>query len=306
MLTTVTEPPRFDERIEALMERGARLLAAERYEDARGTYLEAEGLARQLGSSHAEDRAFVSRSAVQMAIERGLPQELMQRHREILMSGEDPVNCLLAAYNIARAYEFAKEVRKGLFYAQIALDRSRLLDRPDDIASSHNQIGNFLLAQSRFEEACKEYEEGLALLPPDASVDKALILTNLGYARIVLGRSDGLSLIYQSLRLLHRLGARRETIFPHLDLCFGLLEVGSYRHALRHGVRALALAEEAGEHDSIKHALFLLGEVAQESGDPSLAREHFRRLQERYFPASPHLADLLLTVDVRKLINLKA
>ncbi len=306
MPTMLTEQTRFDERFEALMLEGARHLAAERYDAAQDSYAEAEQLARELASAPAEDRAFVSRWAVRMALDRGLPPDALHRMREIVMAGKNLVNSWLAAYNIARAYEFGKELRKGLFYAQIALDRSRLLDSAERLASSHNQIGNFLLAQSRFEEACKEYEEALSLLAPEASRRQALILTNFGYARVVLGRTDGLAAIYRSLRMLHALGARRETIFPHLDLCFGLLEAGRCEHALRHGVRALVLAEEAGEDDSIRHALFLLGEAAQQSGNPELAREHFRRLQERYFPTSPHLADLLLTVDVRKLINLKA
>ena len=305
--TALDELP-FDERFEALLERGRVHLEAERYEEALRCYEEAEEAAHRHGERRAEDCAFVSRWAVRIATERGLPAEPLQRLREILMAGDDDANSWLAAYNIARAYEFAKEHRKGLFYARIALDRARLLGATDWLASSRNQIGNFLLAESRFEQACEEYAEALALLQGEArTLRHAKIFDNLGYAFVVIGRvHEGLGLLYRSLRILRTLGAHREQIFPQLDLCFALLEVDRHELALKHGASALALAEEAGESDSIKHALFLMGEAAQQCGDAAMARETFERLQQRYFPDSSYLPDVLLTVDVRKLVNLKA
>lgn len=306
MLTTTIEHPPFDERIEALLERGRSEHAAERLAEAIDAFCEAERLAEELGDRRAADRAFLNRCTCTLKLERSLEPAAIQRLREILMAGEDVMNCFLGAYDLARAYECFKEHRKGLFYARIALDRSLVLGAEEFLAPSHNQIGNFLLAESRFQEACEEYAQALDLLPPEPAVPRGLILTNLGYAKVVLGQYDGLALIYRSLRMLRSLGVRRERIFPHLDLCFALFEVGRYRHALRHGARALALAEEAAEHDSIKHALYLLGETAQQSGDPESALELFKRLQERYFPDASYLPDVLMTVDVRKLINLRA
>lgn len=305
-MTTVDQHDRF----ERLLEEGRRHLAAERLDEALRTYERAERLAQERGDGRAADLAFVNRCAVLIPMTRvqGLPGEVMNRLREILMAGRDDVNCRLAAYNIARTFEFTKEHRKGLFYARIALDRSQMLGVADWIASSHNQIGNFLLAESRFEEARKEYEAALALLAGDeASVRLAAIHDNLGYAQVVLGSvSEGLRLLYGSVRTLLRLEARRERILPHLSLSFALLEIGRFRHALQHGLKALRLAEAAGEEDSIKHALFLIGEAAHQSGDPDAARRYFARLQERYFPDAGYLPDVLLTVDVRQLINLKA
>lgn len=303
---TANEP--FDPRFEALIKRGRAHLEADRLEEALRVFEEAEGLAGELDDPRAADRAYSNRCAVLIAVDRGLPPESLQRLREILMAGDDGVTSWLAAYNIARAYEFAKEHRKGLFYARIALDRACLLETSDWVASSRNQIGNFLLAESKFDAACEEYESALALLPPDqGSVRQAAIFDNLGYAYVVLGRLEqGLALLYRSLRRLRALGGHRETILPHLSLCYALIEQGKHRHALRHGARALALAEEAGEEDSVKHALFLLGEAAQHTGDPATARELFERLQERFFPDAAHLVDVLLAVDVRKLINLRA
>lgn len=305
-MTTIDDSER---ALERLLEEGRQHLAEERLEEALHTYGEAEALAEARGDGRASDLAFVNRCSVLISMTRalGLPGEDMNRLREILMAGRDDVNCFLAAYNVARTFEFVKEHRKGLFYARIALERSQVVGSSDWLASSHNQIGNLLLAESRFEEACGEYEKALHLLPPEASRRKALILTNLGYALVVLERPEqGLRLIYESLRTLRSLGVRREQVTPHLDLCFALLEVGRFRHAVRHGTRALALAEEADEPDSVKQALFLLGEATHQAAGAHEAREFFERLQRRYFPEASYLTDILLTVDVRKLINLKA
>lgn len=307
MPTTVSAT--FDPRFEALIDQGRDLLAAERWEEALAAYRRAEEVAESLGDDRAADRAFANVCAMLLSIRRhdGVSAERTHRLREILIAGGDEVNCRLAAYNLARTYEFGKELRKGLFYARIALDRSKILTVPDWIASSHNQIGNLLLAESRFEEASAEYRQALLLLEDEVSARRALILTNLGYAEVVLGRlRPGIAHCYESLRSLMRQDAGREQIVPRLDLCFALLELGRLRHALRHGARALALAEEHGEHDTIKLALFLLGEILQQAGDSERARDYFSKLQARYFPESRDLPDILLTIDVRKLINLKA
>lgn len=303
-------PMEFDEsyeaRFDALLERGRAERAAERLETALQAFVDAERLAEDVGDRRRLDRAFINRCALLIERDWRLPAEHVHRLRQTLMSADDDVNSRLAAYNMALAYECSKEHRKGLFYARIALDRSRILGTAEWLASSHNQMGNLLLAESRFEEALGEYEEALKHLPSEPSRRKALILTNLGYARVVLGLDRGLELLYTSLRMLRSLGIRRDQVFPHLDLCFALMERGRHRHAMKHGAKALAVAEEAGESEAVKHALFLLGEVAQEIGDPARARALFERLQERFFPEIPRLADMLLTLDVRNLVNLKA
>lgn len=299
-----------DVRFEELLERGRAEFAAERLGEALATFERVERLAEERDDSIAADRAWLNRCAVLTAMQKvhAVGGRVLHRMRSILTDDGDPVNSRLAAYNIAKAYELTRDYRKGLFYARIALDRSCALGAPEWLASSHNQLGNLLLAQSRFEEGCEEYRRALELVEADGDpLTRAVLHDNLGYALVVLGRHrDGLGLLYSSLRCLRKLGNRREQVFPHLGLCFAHLELGRYRDAARHGVRALALAEELGESVSIQYALFLLGEAAQLSGDVEAARAHFLRLQRRYFPDNPHLPDILLSVGVRGLINLKA
>ena len=58
--------------------------------------------------------------------------------------------------------------------------------------------------------------------------------------------------------------------------------------------------------DSIKNALYLLGEAATLAGHQETARTYFARLQREFYPEAAYLPGFLLAVDVRKLINLHA
>jgi tetratricopeptide (TPR) repeat protein len=276
-----------------------------RLEEALGIFDELLAWARRYGTTEQADRAFCNRAAVAVVLGRG-ESELLPL-RTILLGSEDPVNCRLAAYNIARHYELTKNHQKALFYARIACERAEKLGRQDWVASSRNLIGNVLLAESFVDKAAKEFEAALELMPPETSVWRARILDNLGYCRILQHRfSEGYSLLYRSLAVLRRHRAERYLISTHLDLCFAHLETAHYRHARRHGETALRLAECMRESDALKNALYLLGECANLSGDVLGACRFFSRLQEEFFPEVSYLPGFLLAVDVRKLVNLHA
>lgn len=293
---------------EELRLRGFQAVEAGHLEEAEQLLEEALAWARQSGEPNLVDLALCNRAAV--AIDLGGGERELPRLREILMRGADPVNCRIAAYNIARYYDLNKQFKKALFYAQIARDRSEHLGRQEWLASSHNQIGNLLLAESFFEKACREFEQALALSlddAADAEVRRAMIKDNLGYCYIVLGRlKEGFRLLIDSYRSLRRFGATRYAVEPRVSLCFAYLEAGRPRRALLCGQSALVLAEVEGAPYAIKNLLYLLGEAANLSGDLDLARHYFNRLQREFYPDAGYLPDFLLAIDVRKLINLKA
>ncbi len=299
-----------DSCFDELIERGRAEVQSGALDTALETFERAEQLAREQSQTTAADRAWLNRCTVLIAMQspQGQTETLLRRMRSILTLSEDQSNRWLAAYNIAQAYELTDDHRKGLFYARVALDRARILDSTERLASSYNQLGLLLLATSRFEEAGEAFEQALGLLPPGgASVRRAAIEDNLGYVQVVQGALDeGFRLLYSSLRALRSLGNRREQVFPHLRLCFAHLEADRHRDALRHGLHALALAEEFDETVSIQYALFLLGEAAQRGGDLDTARAHFQQLQERYYPGQDNLSGVLMTLDVCNLINLRA
>src|SRR5215207_5620654 len=236
---------------EELRSRGEREIQAGRLEEAAEILDQALAWVREQGDQRLVDLAVCNRSAV--VIELGRGDSELPRLREILLRNSDPAGCRIAAYNIARHYELTKNYKKALFYARITRDRSESLGRRDWLASSYNLIGNTLLAESFVEQASAEYEKALALIPDEPSVARAQILDNLGYCRVLQGRTaEGYTLLYESLRWLRRLGARRHEISARLDLCFAHLETGRYRHARRQGTLALNLAESLQERDSVK------------------------------------------------------
>ncbi len=250
------------------------------------------------------DRARCNQAAI--AIELGRGCELVPALREVLMRGDDADNSFLAAYTLARHYELRKEAKKGLFYAQLANDRAEALDRQRQ-ASSQNHIANLLVAESRFAEAAEIYRCALDLLPSRTELRAAVIGYNLGYCEVMTGRKEvGLAELYRSLRALLKLGAARHEMKARLDLAFALLESDRPELADRHAKRAEKLAERLEDAEARKNSLYLRGASAQARGDRFAARRHFARLQAGFYPDADYLPELLVAIDVRSLVNLKA
>jgi len=293
--------------LEDLMSRAHRAVIAGQLSEAEEVLEAALQTARETGDRREIDRAFCSRAS--LAIELGRGDGYIKELREILLRNVDHESCFLAAYGIARAYDFNKSYKKGLFYARIARDRAEVLGRREWLASAYNQIGNLLVVESFFEDACQEYEQALALVPPDpgSAFRRALYQDNLGYCHVVQGRLvEGFRILFESYRTLRRLGANRYAIGPRVSLCFAYLEAGRPRRALLCGGPALNAAEADGQAESVKNLLYLLGEAANLAGDIGLARSYFGRLQREFYPEAGYLPDFLLAIDVRKLVNLKA
>jgi tetratricopeptide (TPR) repeat protein len=290
---------------EELNRRGREAAEAGRLEEAFGTFDEMFAWAQRHQVSELIDRSLCNRAAVAIVLGRGETEVPLLR--QILVRSTDAANGQLAAYNIARHYELIRSYKKAAFYARIALERAEEQGHKEWMAASHNLIGTILLAESFVEKAARAFEKALDLMPPETSVWRARVLDNLGYCRVLqLHHDEGYALLYSSLAILRRHGADRYLISTHLDLCFAHLETGRYRYARRHGVTALRLAEQMQEVDSVKNALYLLGETANLSGDLIGACSFFNRLQQEFFPEVNYLPGFLLAVDVRKLVNLHA
>jgi tetratricopeptide (TPR) repeat protein len=241
-----------------------------------------------------------------IAIELGHPGSWAGELRDVLMAHADAETAYLAAYSLARCYELKREARKARFYAQIARDHAEGLDA-ERLGSSLNQLANVLVAESRFEEAAALYRQALDQGVSERLSRRSVILYNLGYCETVLGhRAEGFRHLYAALRALVRQGARRHEMLARLDLAFALLEAGRARPARRHAERGLDLAREFGAADAEKNALYLAGAAAVAAGDRFGARRFYERLQAGFYPDNEYLPDLLLQVDVRGLVNLKA
>ena len=312
-LAAALGPPRPDalrEEYERLRVAGLAALQAGDIAAALATYESMHACARRIGDASLVDLAFCNRAAV--AITLGEVEEPIAGLREILLRSQNVENCAFAAYHIARAYELRKEFKKSLFYARIARDRAEQLGHPQRRASAYNQIGNALLAESLFEDAAASYRHALSLAPTELEHEQQgeaqlIYMANLGYCEVVLGRiRSGISRLYHVLRFARREGSRRLEMMARIDLCFANMERQRLARADRHGRRAYALAKEIGEVDELKNALYLLGEVAVLDDRLDDARTWFGELQRRFFPQQTKLADFLVGVDVRRVINLRA
>jgi tetratricopeptide (TPR) repeat protein len=278
---------------------------AGRLQEARDHYAASLGVAERTGDRELVDRAFCNEAC--MAIALGEVEAPIAPLREVLMRNSSATNGYLASYHIARAYELRKEHKKSLFYARIARDRAEQLANPQRVAAANNQIGNALLAESSFEEAAASYRRALELVPEGLGDWQLICQSNLAYCEIVQGRSlAGTRRLYRALRTACRRGSRRLEMILRVDLCFGNLELNQLARAAQQGERGLALAEEIGEVDWTKNALYLLGQVAVMQQRTDEGRARFTELQRRFFPQQPSLPDFLVGVDVRAVINLRA
>jgi tetratricopeptide (TPR) repeat protein len=290
---------------ESLRSRAQQAVDAGRLETAAALIEKAVAWAREHGTVQQLDHALCNRAAVNIQLGKGEAE--LPKLREILLRSGDLGNCRLAAYHISVHYQYAKNFEKSLFYARIACDRAESLGIAESLATSLNQAGNALLGASFIEEACREYERALELMPGECRLSRALVLDNLGYGRILQKRfPEGYACLYESLRILRRLRVERYQVIPRLDLCFAHLETGRCGSARRHGLAALRSATEGGMIDGIKNALYLLGEAANQSGDVELAQTYFTRLQREFYPGETYLPGFLLAVDIRKFVNLHA
>ncbi len=261
--------------------------------------------AKRLGDVDRIDRALCNRMAV--AISLGDYADARGPLRAALMRRTSDASAFLASIALARAYEASKGYKKGLFYAQVAQRHARAANDDRWLSSAFNIEGNCLVGDSHFERAMTAYRRALALLSEAPSSRRASIMLNLGYCATTTGQeTEAFALAFSSLRWFRRAGDRRRCGWAHLDLCFAYSQRDRARRAVRHGRRALTLAEASGEAGLIKNVLFMLGGAEQQAGDIDAAYRCFDRLQREFYPDQPQLVELMLAVDLRQIVNLRA
>lgn len=295
------------DRYAAIKERASKALFDGRLEEALELFEEAHCVAAETGNQRLEDLAFCNLASVSTRLSKG--QELVPRLQKLLLRTVDPELAWLSSYNLALAYDRLEKYRQALFYARISLRYAEEIDASLERAESFNQIGNVLCAMNRFTSALEHFQKGEELSTADETDPvHGLILDNIGYCKIVLGDYDeGFRYLFRSLRLLRRShGDGLYEAEPRLALSFAYLHVGRPVRAIRHGTRALELAEVSGDTRVTKHALLLLGEAYKLAQCRDMASDCFNLLQETFYPGMQEVPDMLLNLDVCKVINLRA
>ncbi len=286
-------------------EAGWRAIKQGKFSEAHDHFEQGVTLARELADPALLDMALCNQAAI--SIEMGETAHAMPTLRRILMKNAQPEPSFRAAYSLARGYELMHDEDKALFYARIAHRHAASAKNNEQLAQSHNLLGNLLLARSEFSQAKSEFEQALSLTSGEPSIARGVILDNLGYCQVVLGaKKSGFRHLFASLRMLRKAAIQVYEASTLLSLSFAYLQIDRHREAIRHARRALEISEQGKDTLCLKYALFLLGEGEKKNGNPLAARYYFHRLQENYYPDSPEVPDLLLLLDVQQLINLKA
>ena len=302
------------EDFETLRDRARELGNSGSYREAAVLFRRAAEVATESGDTDRGDTALCDWAAAETELGNGT--DVMPELRRILLGSNHDHNRWLASYTLARAHELEGQIRKAVFYARLSHHHSAHVERQGLTGLSHNLLGNLLVAEGHEAEAAAEYRMALRHRKNSPPTWVAGAEGNLGYCLLVgavraraLRRSrmrEGLRLIYRSLRTFRREGVVQYSMLPHMDLCFAHLELKRSASAKRHGERALELARRYEDTVTIKNSLYLLGHVALLEGDEQAARRCFAELEQRFYSHQADLADLLMSVDLRRVVNLRA
>lgn len=237
-------------------------------------------------------------------IQTGVDGPEVQRLPMILMRRRNAKHTFLAAYNLQVRHSNAKDYKRAYNYGRVALEAAEQVEDKWWKLGALNQLGNACVYDSRIPEAIEYYREVLALLAdhPDQLLPRSFATQNLGYCLVVEGELEtGVATIHEAIGLMREAGAEGYVAESYIDLCYGYLELGDLDNARKYGEAGL---EKATETRQVRNAHYLLGEVAYKQGDSASAEMHFEHLA-KFYPDFPQLKNVLLALDLRKMVNLK-
>ena len=229
----------------------------------------------------------------------------VQKLPSIVMRRRNPHHTFLAAYALTYKHRLQNDVKRGIFYAQIALDTAIEAAEPLWELGAHNELGSLYEIDGDFAKAIVSFREALQLVghvqdPAEQSLSRGAALQNLGASMMLNGEvTEGLALIHESLPLIVSPSSRAEA---YIDLCYGYVELERLEEARSWGTQGLELA---ADNRQIRNAHYLLAEASYKSGNMEVAEYHYEKLA-KFYPNFRHLKHLLMAVDLRSMVNLKA
>ena len=244
----------------------------------------------------------INKADALIALERTGPE--VQALPAILMRRRNPRNSFLAAYALLYKHRSSGEIKRAMFYGQIAHEIAVETSQPFWKIATLNELGVAYEIDSVFERAIECFEEAIATIaeldnPTEHELSYGLALENLGAAKLQIGRTaEGVDDILRSMPSLQSPVAIAEA---HIDLCYGYLDLQQFDEARRHGESGLELAQDERQ---TRNAHYLLGEACYKSDDIETAEWHFDELA-RFYPQFRNLKSLLFAIDFRSMLNLK-
>lgn len=287
------------ERVEELRQSALSCVRLGDYEQALDIYDEALELATD---EDARELLTINKADALIALERTGPE--VNELPRVIMRRRSVRHVYLAAYALQYKYRLENDLKRALFYGQLAL---RTADEANE--SSWRRIvllelGNIYELDSQIATAIECFEESLAIGEEsrenrDRDLSHAYAIENLGYCKLLQGKiEDGLAYVHEALGMLSDPIGRAEA---YVDLCYGYVERGAYAQAQIYGEAALEIAKDPRQ---IRNAHYLLGEACYKAGDTDGASYHFEELS-KFYPQFRNLKNLLFAIDLRSMVNLK-
>lgn len=287
------------DRVEELRQAGLNRVRLGDYDEAIAIYDEALALATD---EDVRELLTINKADAMIALER-TGAEVHELPR-VIMRRRNVRHVYLAAYALQYKYRLENDLKRALFYGQLALRTAEEADQPSWRRVVLLELGNIYELDSQIPTAIQCFEESIAMMEEsaenrDKDLSHAYALENLGYCKLLQGKiEDGLFYIHESLQMLSDPIGRAEAF---VDLCYGYLEHGDFARALSYGSAALEIAKDPRQ---IRNAHYLLGEACYKSGDHEGATFHFDELS-KFYPQFKNLKNLLFALDLRSMVNLK-
>lgn len=243
----------------------------------------------------------INKADALIALERSGPE--VQELARVIMRRRNARHVYLAAYALQYKHRIENDLKRALFYGQLALRTADEAGEPVWRRVVLLELGNMYTIDSQIARAIECFEEALSIegesANRDADLSRGWALESLGYCMMLNGSlDDGLARIHEALTILHEPLGLAEA---YVDLCYGYLEKGDLESARYYGEAALAVATDPRH---VRNSHYLLGEVAATSHDTVRAEHHFDQLAQ-FYPEFKNLRPLLLAIDLRSMVNLK-
>jgi tetratricopeptide (TPR) repeat protein len=292
-------PEQMNDRVEEL-----RLAALSRvrlgdYEDALAIYDEALALA---ADEDVRELITINKADAMIALERTGPE--VNELPRVIMRRRSTRHVYLAAYALQYKYRLENDLKRAMFYGQLALRTAEEANEPSWRRIVLLELGNIYELDSQIDTAVRCFEESLAIGEEsrenrDRDLSHAYAIENLGYCKLLQGKiEDGLAYVHEALGMLSDPIGRAEA---YVDLCYGYVERGDYAQAQIYGEAALEIAKDPRQ---VRNAHYLLGEACYKAGDTEGATHHFDELA-KFYPQFRNLKSLLFAIDLRSMVNLK-
>lgn len=285
-------------RVEELRHEARVLLRRGEYEQALGLYDEASSLATD---DETRELISINKADALIALERTGPE--VNELPRVIMRRRHPRHVYLAAYALQYKHRLENDLKRALFYGQLALRTAEEAGEPSWRRIVLLELGNIYVHDSQIAQAIASFTESMAIAEESPLQEKELsfsyALESLGYCLLLQGDLEaGMKHIHEALDLLREPIGRAEA---YVDLCYGYLEMGAFEKALFYGQAGLDISEDPRQ---TRNAHYLLGEACYKSGDVDGADFHFGELS-KFYPQFRNLKNLLYAIDLRSMVNLK-